>query len=636
MKNIYFFLFCFFWIYITCSYAQNSKTVSFFELAKEELKLVKSASLIYESILESPAPVSTYNKKFFERFGFTNIRDFLDYLPSFYLVQDINERVVSLRGLYTTITNSFIFLENEQKLSIPDFESFLLDASYPILDLFKIEVVYGPTSSIYGTTALAGVVSTQREFKKGFSLHTLYGEYNEKLISARISDRNIYFLAHYNDYPGEKYHNVRIHQRNDNEAIILKSRFKNTFFQFFYFHNQYIPQYSHTGMPLTSKDKSIYGAKEFANLYIISLKRDFKIGKGFFSLTPSITFFDLHSPQVKKTWYEGIEAIDIKMRTARYALDGLYKIKFWGGQLINGFSLQLGDYDKYESKFYNGTEILSKLPDKTEFNYAIFGEYKKAWKKFVFNIGARYDHYERSGSHFSPRLALIYYLKPTLTFNLNYAEAFNAPPYFYTKANPALGYGSTSDLKAELIKTYSGTINYFFNSELFLRTTFYLEDSRNKIGYDPKNKVYANLKRLKLIGTELEMKYTKDPFLIFMNYTWIDLLEKEKYGETCKCKHQICGIPKWMIKGGISYKIPWVKEFYISPLFKWIGKTCWKEEKYSSYAIFDLNIFHKPTKNIKIDLKIENLFDKHYKRSGILPHVNWNGRLINFSLTLSF
>jgi hypothetical protein len=56
-----------------------------YELAKEETFYSKGLFLKEVPLEESPVPASVYERDFLERFGFKNLRNFLDYLPSFYL-----------------------------------------------------------------------------------------------------------------------------------------------------------------------------------------------------------------------------------------------------------------------------------------------------------------------------------------------------------------------------------------------------------------------------------------------------------------------------------------------------------------------------------------------------------------------
>jgi outer membrane receptor for ferrienterochelin and colicin len=90
----------------------NEEAISYYELALTEMQYVKGASLFEEALGDSPSPVTIITKEEIQRFGWLNLRDVLEYQPSFYLIQDVNERVIAHRGIYRTITSYLSFLEN--------------------------------------------------------------------------------------------------------------------------------------------------------------------------------------------------------------------------------------------------------------------------------------------------------------------------------------------------------------------------------------------------------------------------------------------------------------------------------------------------------------------------------------------
>ncbi len=139
-----------------------SARAEYLKFALRELSLVKGASLFTERAEESPFPVTVVTAEEIERFGWFNLRDLLEYQPSFYLVQDVNERVVAHRGLYRTVTSHLLFLEDGFKLHLPMMENFIPDASFPMTGISRVEIIRGPGASLYGDAALTGVINLER------------------------------------------------------------------------------------------------------------------------------------------------------------------------------------------------------------------------------------------------------------------------------------------------------------------------------------------------------------------------------------------------------------------------------------------------------------------------------------------
>ncbi|MFN3504579.1 MAG: TonB-dependent receptor plug domain-containing protein [Caldimicrobium sp.] len=612
-------------------FAQNG---TIFEIARVELNLIYGASLWAEPFIETPSPTMVYTKDFLKRFGFENLRDFLDYLPSFYLVQDVNERVISWRGLYTTSSNTFLFVENRHRLDLPAFGNFPLDASYPVKDINKIEVISGPSSSIYGSNALSGVIQVERVPEDAFSLRAHIGEYEEKGLSFSFKQRELYGLFHYNDIPGEKYKGISINPREDNYGLLFKSNFFEVPFQLFYFRNQYNTPFSQRGRPLRPEDKDPYGSKETIDYFSVSFNKgiDFKKFKLYFQ--PSFTHFKAKTPQVRTPHREGnFTALDIELENERASLFSYLEIPLRGGNFLLGFDLAEIYHKHYLAKLYNGSELRYLMPKEKEFNYAFFMQYKRAMGNLVFHLGARYDHFELWGERLSPRLALIYKINPMWTVQINYSEAFNAPALFYAKANPAIGYGSATNLKPEVLKNYSINLLYQENSTT-LRITPYINELKDKIGYDSSRKVYTNLSKFKTEGLEIEGVYRAQNILAFLNFTYTVVRDGKNIPNIYKSEY-IYGIPKTMLKGGISLEIPYIKGLSFAPSFKKISKTYWSNDEIPGYTIWDLNLLFE-RENLSFNFRVENLFDKHPMRAGTIPPQVWEGRQIKAGFEVKY
>ncbi len=611
--------------------AQNSTLL---EIAKEEINIIKAVSLWRETILEAPSPTMVYTEEMIKKFGFKNIRQFLEYLPSIYLIQDVNERVIAWRGMYTTSSNTFLFLEDGQKLDVPSFGNFPLDASYPTKDIKRVEISSGPSSSIYGSNALSGIIQVERASAESSSLSAYYGEYDEKGIDFSLSKKDVYGLMHYQDIPGERNKGVPINPRKDNYALIFKGKVFETPVQLFYFRNQYNTPRSQRGLPLKAEDLEPYGSRERIDYFSTGFKRKIDFNKFTLFLQPSFTYFKADTPQVRTPHHSGnFSALDIELENQRISLLSYAEIPLRGANFLIGLDLAEIYHKRYASKIYNGSELAYTMPKEREFNYALFVQYKRPIGNFILHLGARYDHFELWGERFSPRLALIYAISPSLYLQLNYSEAFNAPPLFYAKANPALGYGSATGLKPEVLKNYS--LNLFYQKEpLTFRVTPFVNELKDKIGYNANQRAYVNLPKIKTSGLEFESIYRREHLFAFLNYTYLGVLSGKEAPNVYKNEY-IYGIPKTMRKGGVSFKVPWLTGLSISPSFRRYSKSYFSNQKMNAYALWDLNLLYE-WKNWQFNLKVENLLDKHYERAGILPPTVWEGRQIKAGFEVKF
>lgn len=99
----------------------------------------------------------------------------------------------------------------------------------------------------------------------------------------------------------------------------------------------------------------------------------------------------------------------------------------------------------------------------------------------------------------------------------------------------------------------------------------------------------------------------------------------------------IAGIPEFMLKGGVSLRLPFAREVYLSPLIRLIGSAKDKDGKrISGYTVTDLNLLLKPVKRLEINFRIDNLFDKTHFRAGTISAIPFGGRRVSLDLRFSF
>ncbi len=623
---------------------------SYYELAVKELTWVRSASLWAEEVQDTPWPTTVITQEELERFGWQNIRDVLEYQPSFYLVQDVNERVIAHRGVFRTNTSHLLFLENEIRLTIPDFHSFINDYDYPLTDIRQIEIVRGPASSLYGTSAFTGLINVERKPPQGHG--TLFlegGEYQQELIDLSVKKDQFYLLGHFWNRRGPKAHieadkdyaippasgEQYIHPAPDNYAL-LGHWGKDTEQGLFWWHfkHQYQTPRGKYGQVLLPEDHSPFGSWEKANLDLVAYKAQWG-DHIVLKLQPSIRHFHLHSPQILYTAREskGPVYLDIKMDSWGYGLN------FWldiPNHILLGGEIDVEDIKGYTISSLSSSGLAKEKiipPDK--YNIGLFAQYKYMLKSFLLNIGTRIDYYEDFGSYLSPRISLIKKIKQNYYLKIAYGEAFKAPPIFYKMANPLLGYGATDNLYPEKLKNITISWTYYQNSRNYLRILGYYQKLKDQIIYDPTMGTFSNKGNYQLLGTEIEGKYHTKNSIAFFNYSQYFTIRNANI--PCVLGNYICSIPRWMLKGGVSQKLPLPINTFGALLIRAYGKTIHHSgNTIPSYVLIDANINFNIRPKCIFSLKIENILDKKYYRSGSVPPYPWPGRTIYASLKLNF
>lgn len=134
-----------------------------FDLSLEELLQVKvhSASNLEESLAEAPATMIVLSKDELTARGYDNLTEVLDDLPGMEMVRPFGDTyfVNYMRGYRNTIGTPYLVLIDGVVFNSLYFNITMNIAALPLSNVQRIEVVYGPASSVYGANAFMGVVN---------------------------------------------------------------------------------------------------------------------------------------------------------------------------------------------------------------------------------------------------------------------------------------------------------------------------------------------------------------------------------------------------------------------------------------------------------------------------------------------
>ncbi len=135
------------------------------DLALEDLLKVKvyAASKFVQDVARAPASVSIVTAEEIRRHGYRTLADILQSVRGFYVTYDRNYSYLGVRGFARPgdFNSRVLLLVNGHRLNDTIFEQALLGTESP-LDVAlveRVEVVRGPSSSLYGTSAFFAVVN---------------------------------------------------------------------------------------------------------------------------------------------------------------------------------------------------------------------------------------------------------------------------------------------------------------------------------------------------------------------------------------------------------------------------------------------------------------------------------------------
>lgn len=168
----------------------QEKRVTLEEMSLEELLSVTivSASNAQESLTEAPATVIVITKTEIQQRGYQDLSEILDDLPGMDVVRPFGDTYFKnyWRGYRNTIGDPFLVLLDGIVLNHLYYNTADVLATLPLTNIERVEVVYGPASSIYGPNAFMGVINVLTN-----RLEKVMGATAEGILTAGSADTRI-------------------------------------------------------------------------------------------------------------------------------------------------------------------------------------------------------------------------------------------------------------------------------------------------------------------------------------------------------------------------------------------------------------------------------------------------------------
>ncbi len=143
---------------------------------------VSSVSKTAESLREAPATVAVVTAEEIEQRGYLDLEALLHDLPGFDIsrTNGVFYSNIYQRGYRSDTTNRTpVFIDGVQENDLLS-KTVHLSRQYPVADVERVEVIYGPTSTVYGANSFAGVINVITK-----SPEDLLGEEGDK-FAARV------------------------------------------------------------------------------------------------------------------------------------------------------------------------------------------------------------------------------------------------------------------------------------------------------------------------------------------------------------------------------------------------------------------------------------------------------------------
>ncbi len=267
--------------------------------------------------------------------------------------------------------------------------------------------------------------------------------------------------------------------------------------------------------------------------------------------------------------------------------------------------------------------------------------------------GARWDHHDSFGDHFSPRVYLVWNLHSDWVVKGGMSEGFKAPRMTQTVDGirglgrqgtlPLLG---NPDLKPETSRTYEAGIYYERNGWINGSLVVFFNEFKDKISSEdipndgshgdwPQATVFnrpINVDTAETKGAEASVTiHPMEGWRLRTNYTYIESRQTSGPNEG----QPLNAIPRHQLNSTLSWSISekwdiWTRASWRSR--EWRNAT---DSAYAGYAVFDLGTSYQLNEAVTLNAGLYNLANKDTTDSDRYPHFI-DGRRLWLSSTIRF
>jgi outer membrane receptor protein involved in Fe transport len=487
------------------------------DLMSVEVGTVFGASRRQQRVTEAPSSVTILTAEDIRTFGWRTMADALGGVRGFYTTYDRNWTYVGVRGFGrpSDYNNRVLVLVNGHRYNDNVYDQALIGNEFPI-DLAlvdRIEVIRGPGSALYGTSAFFAVINvvlrpggavggSESSFEAGsqgtYRLRTSYGHRSTSGVDTLLSVSHLtsdgQSVLYYPEYDDPAF-NFGVNRDADGEsatsvfASVGRGRF--ALHGAFASRRKVVPTGSYgttldaANFSIDSRgwaDATMTGAKFGASL-TGRLFADYTGYRGTYFYVPDFT----ESRDTADGFWVGAEGTASRRFGDRH-------------QVTTGVEYRR-NVRQDQASFYVAPRASNLDAQVRSSQAALYVQDEiQLHRRLTATVGGRYDWWSLIGGTATPRAGLVYRTDADTAIKALFGEAYRAPTVYeiYYYPDPLGG-----TLKPERVRTSEVVFEQYVGGSLRLTATGYVTNARNLISQDT-DYVFANRERARSRGVELE------------------------------------------------------------------------------------------------------------------------------------
>ncbi|MBN1793643.1 MAG: TonB-dependent receptor [Candidatus Omnitrophica bacterium] len=594
----------FFCLFLECGHAEESVDVST-EMHKEVFdigKLVVTPSRIYQPYKYSISSIDIITERDIAEGNVLEFTEIVQMSPSVDVLE--NGSFGSVKSLRLRGANA------EQTLTLMDGRSVntprdgLTDFNlFPVEAIQRVEVVRGPRSLIYGSSAVGGVINILPKQGRGeaqFGTNLTYGTYSTRstaqFLSGSCEKADYYFLNDFLMSNGHREHSgYETHRAFANVGYAIGA--------------------GRLGLELGRFESE---TETPGMITFVDLDDEQHVTSGFVDLTYRADSEDVGDIMLRA--YQNQDRIEFLESQNPFTKD-THSTKTWAfeGQYAREFHIMHQCVRPLVGLEFQTDKLDSTSSGKR--NYSLKGAYVEGELRLLdavtIDAGMRIDDYSNFGNETSPSIGISCWLKDSLKLRTCYGHSFRAPTFndlYWPREDWGAwgGVEGNSNLSPETSDSYEIGIDYLWSDRMNVGVTYFQTGYDDLIEWAMDSSFWwrpENVGKAEIEGMEV-VTLCNLPFGLFaeFNYSYFSKAENIETGKwlTYRPEHCYKALIKWS-------KFRWCKATL---------ETTYKTRRYTNTDntrvlgdIFraDISIASQVREGIEIGLKISNLFDREYE-----------------------
>ena len=548
------------------------------ELMEIKISTVYGASKYEQKMTDAPAAVSIITSEDIKRYGHRTLADILRSVRSFYTTYDRNYHYLGIRGFsrpgdYNT---RFLLLVDGHRINDNVYDQAFIGTDFLLdIDLIdRIEVIRGPSSSIYGTNAFLGVINVMTRKGSQIGATEVSGEaasvdtYKMRMTVGKKFETGLDTLISGSGYESQGKNELYYREFDSpdtNNGITRKAdgdRYHSVFstlaLKDFTLQGAYVSRDKtiptapwgivfNTTVSGTRDDRGYLDLKyehDFDERMNVALRffYDYYQYRGSYLLTDALD----KDKAIGEAWGADLKVSVKQIRKHNIIL---------GGTFIYNIRQDQSEYDDL-----TGETFLDDHRSSQNWAFYIQDEFKFL-DCLMLNVGVRYDYYDTFGGTTHPRAAIIYQPLEATALKFIYGTAFRAPNVYEMYYNDG-GYSQKQNphLQPETIETYELIFEKYMKHQLRMAVALFFNTIKDIISLevDPSDGlgVFRNMGRVETKGIEMEVEKQWDGGLKgLISYSYQET-ENKHTNDT------ITNSPVHMIKGNLIVPL-WKDKIFV-------------------------------------------------------------------------